>query len=692
MKKRNKMNVFCVQKSKYLVALSMIAVNSLFVATAAHAEDVEYNQLETIVIRGQKIDKNINEVSGGVTVIDGEKLLSSEIQDVNELATQAPNVVLDSFGNISIRGVSGGGAATGGAAFITGSRARISTVVDGTTQDWSGYNFTPSTLWDIDQIEIMRGPQSTTQGASAMAGSVVINTNDPSYEQEVAVRAAIDHYDNGNIKHNLAFMVSGPMIEDELAYRIAIDTSKGDGWVNYEIYDYDVPNLSESESINVRGKLLWEPKAIPELAAKLTVNYHKNEGEHSNFVSNTEHGIATQTADITEMVARVQDSDEDAIALDVDYQLTSAWSNILHLSYTDTDIYADGYYGNSGLLSLSTYLIEQESAVFENRIVYNPENKKLKGVFGLYIANKDSLIDANQNGFAIDTEYTTTTTAAYAEATYALSVVTKLTAGLRIENEDIDKAGSLAGNDPLDQDSNETYVLPKLALTYAVNNVTTLGASVTMGYSPAGTGIGFNSTYTGFEVFNYDSEEVISYELSSKSYFANGSTLNANLFYNDYNDYQALTGLMIENVKQAHIYGFELEGTTPLTDSLDLFGSIGLLQSEVDESDSYEGNNLSSAPDSNLAIGLNQYIGENWLVGADITYVGGYYSDLDNSSDNKVGDVAISNARIQYTNGDFTVNGYVKNLTNEDAVYYRAGSLASAGQTRTFGLNVIYRM
>lgn len=674
-----------------LVALSVIAFNSLLASSMTHAAPLA---LDTIIVTGEKIDRSYQETVTAITVVPEDDLTSSSDNQVKDLATKVPNVITDSFGHIAIRGVSGGGAATGGVALMTGARARVATVVDNSPQDWSGYNFAPVNLWDVKQVEVLRGPQSTTQGATAIAGALVVNTNDPTFEQEAAIRAGLESYENGNIKHNLAVMSSGALIDEELAYRIALDQTKGEGWLNYDTSGYsdDLPNLSESESRNIRGKLLWQPSAVPELSAKLTVNRITNTGEHANFASNTETGIATRTmtiADASGALSRHQDSSENRIAADIDYRIADGITNALHLSHIDSDIYADGYGYASGTTS-HTYDIQQTTKSVENRLVFSQPNAQFSGVLGLFASRKSSVIDATQGVINIDTDYETTTTAAYGEGTYALSDTLALTSGLRIEKEKTDKTGSFFSTTEVDQNTDQTYYLPKIALAHKVTDTTTLGASIRKGYSPSGTYIN-----TSGDVFSFDSEEVTAYELSSKSDFGLGTTLSANLFYNDYTDYQALSGFTIVNVEEAYTYGLELEASTWANDTLELHGSVGLLRSEIERYEAAttsQGNDLSSAPESNLRLGFTQLIGDAWSFGADITYVGEYYSDLSNSADNKVGNYTVTDANVQYTNGALTINGYVKNLTDEESTYYRADSLAAVGQSRTIGLNATYRM
>ncbi|KZM45034.1 TonB-dependent receptor [Marinomonas sp. SBI22] len=679
-----------------LIALSIIGINSLMISSAVNAEVVE---LEKIVVTGEKIDKSIKDTTTAVTVFTEEKLESGEVNEAKSLATKAPNVVENTFGHISMRGISGGGAATGGLALMSGSRARIATVVDGATQDWSGYNFAPTNLWDTKQVEILRGPQSTTQGSSAIGGAIVINTNDPTFEQEAAIRLGLENYDNGNFKHNMAIMSSGALVEDELAYRIAADQTKGSGWLNYDTSGYsgDLPDLDDSKNQNLRGKLLWKPSKTPELSAKLTIIQLRNEGEHANFVDNSSEGVGDllTVSDTEGAVSRVQDSKEDAISTDIDYEIKPGITNSFHIGQIDSDIYADGYgYANSATTT-HTYDIEQKTKSLENRIIFNQENSKITGVVGLFASDKDAVIDATQGTTVIDTEYTTKTTAIYGEGTYSLSDKTKLTTGIRIENEDTDKTGSFSVFSEDELNTDKTYTLPKLAISHDITSSTTIGASVRKGYSPSGSFIETNFTTFTSEVGYYNSEEVTAYELSSKSDFGQGTNLNINLFYNDYTDYQAASGFSIVNVDKATTYGLEVEATTWANDNLELWGSIGLLKTEIDEyktTSSNEGNKLSGAPETNTAIGFTQYFGDEWSFAADITYVGSYYSNLANTDTSKVGNYTITNAQAQYALGELTLNAYVKNLTNEDAVYYREGSIAAIGQSRTVGVSAVYRM
>ncbi|OOV87992.1 TonB-dependent receptor [Oceanospirillum linum] len=672
------------------VTIAVISINAALISVNTFAENS--TQLETLVVTGEKIDKNIKETTTAVTIIHGEDLTSGETKGVKELATQAPNVVISSFGNVAIRGMSGNGAASGGYALITGARSRVSTVIDGGTQDWSGYNFTPSGVWDAKQVEVLRGPQSTTQGTSSIAGALVIKTNDPTFTDESSIRAGLESYENGNLKYNLGVMSSGALIDDELAYRIALDGTKGEGWMNYAQTSNELdtgPDVDDAENYNMRGKLLWEPAGNPNLTAKLTVEHHKYEGEYLSWANDEGDNFSGSLMTLgSGNNIRLQDSKTDSVAVDIDYNLGNGINNVLYVAYNKSKVSFDEYPG------ITLLDITKDTTTIENRIIFNQPNKALMGVIGLFASKKDADTDITYRGrdWFTANDTSTTTLALYGEGSYALTEKTNLIGGARLEREEADRLIVNDGRTDVDHDDSETNFLPKIGITHAISNTTTLGANVRKGYSPGGSAYQWDSTR---EFYIYDSEEIIAYEVSSKSQFENGTTLNTALFYNDYSNYQAMYNDRINNIDSAHTYGLEVEAATWATDDLQLRGSIGLLRSEINNDETSKGNELPSAPEINLSLGFTQYIGEYWSFGADTTYVGEYYSDLDNTEDYKAGDYVRADARIQYVNGSLTIDGYVKNLTDENIIYQINGGSsvrASVGQTRTMGLSATYHM
>ena len=675
------------------VAVAVISINAAFISANTFAENT--TSLPTLIVTGEKVDKDIKDTTTAVTVIGEESYASGEAKEVNDIVVQAPNVTTAGFGTINIRGINGAGAAVGSNAFMTGGSPRITTSVDGISEAWGGYNFTPAGLWDTQAVEVLRGPQSTSQGTSAIGGAVVIKTNDPSFIPESTIRLGLEQYNNDNLIYNLAAMNSGTLITDELAYRLTFDGTTGEGWVDYDVADSDAadsPDLDDSESMNFRGKLLWEPANIEGLTAKLSITHRKNTGEYLSWINGDSTNYSSQTSSIDSSSyanTRLQDSTVDSIAVDVDYQISDNLKNQLQVSYNSQDASFDEYPGTTLLRKT------EDTVAVENRIIITPNNSNLASLIGVYASQSDTTLDVDFG--SSDSNYfiangTKTTLAVFGETTYDATEKLSITAGGRVENENQDRTLVKASTYTLDQNDSETILLPKLSATYDITEKTTLGASVRQGYNSGGAALNWNTN----EYYTYNKEEVTAFELSSKTRF-NRMSVNTSLFYNDYSDYQAYTSYTLENVESVQTYGAELEITALATDDLELRGSIGTLQNKIsatsDDTSEWDGNKLTYAPELNLGLGFTQYIGDNLSFGADATYVSEYYSDLDNTEDYKSGDYIITDARIQYTVGDLTIDGYITNLTNEDVVYLiNRGTRASVGQSRTVGLSATYRM
>lgn len=676
-------------QAKRMNYLSYSIAVAIGMSVSLPAVSAENSQTETIVVTGERMDKSLKDTTTAVTVIGEDQLANGEKTSINDIATSAPNVVTAGFESISIRGIDGAGVATGGNAFYSGGKARVSTIVDGVAQAWLGQGYTPSRSWDVKQVEVLRGPQSTSQGTNSIGGALVVQTNDPTYYWETKLRAGFETYENGNVKNNLAIMTSGPLIQDELAFRLALDGNKGDGWMNYTQSTNeleDAPDVEEAENINARLKLLWEPSAIPGLSAKLTYNRHTYEGEYLSFASVDY--VNDPALILGAENTRLQDSLAQSVALDIDYDFDNGISNSLHIAYLTSDVEFDQYPSAFNVVS------DVDNLTVENRLLVQNPGSDFSSVLGLYYSKADTKTELSTG---TDIDGTTTTSAAYGETTYTLNPAFKLVGGVRFENEDFEHRGtdvqSRNGLFDVEDNRNNNIFLPKVGAIYYFDDTTTVNASVRKGYNSGGHALDF----TAQEYYDYDQETVIAYEAGLLKEFKGGQ-FSTSLFYNDYSGYQAYVDSRFDNIEESRTYGVELAGSIWVTTSTQLRASAGYLETKIVKDDVAEsGLELPNAPSSNLSAGFTQYIGQNFSVGADVTYVGKYYSDLENSEDYTAGDYVTADARLQYTIGDFTLDGYVTNLTDEDVVYQyqvssRGTTKASVGQTRTFGLNATYRM
>ncbi|MDP5253207.1 MULTISPECIES: TonB-dependent receptor [unclassified Vibrio] len=684
-----------IKVSPLAIAVASALFTGAVITPSAQAKTADQT-LDTITVTGEKMGRSLQETTSAVTVITEDDLAHSN-ETVSDIATSAPNVNYEGFGNLAIRGVSGSGAALGGVAFYTGSKSRISTVIDGDSSAWSGYSYLSSGIWDTKQVEVLRGPQSMTQGTNSIGGALVVETNDPTFDWESAVRVGAERYENSNTTQNLAVMVSGPIIDDELAFRIAFDGEKGDTWLNYAQANTELddgPDVEALQNSNLRAKFLWQPSDMPKLQAKLTLTNSRSQGEFTSWANDSDSGFSTQTQTLGDGSAwddvRLQNSDQSGIATDIDYAVSDRTTNSTHLSYRYTNIYFYTYPSASVTLDQGLHKIN-----FENRTLYKGET--FDGLLGVYLSREEEKLNISGTS-SIGADGTTNTAAIYGQGGYDVTDDLQVTLGARVQHDAIDRdfSGSNARfSTSYDEGVDDTVLLPKLALSYALSPRTTWGASVQRGYNAGGGGAEFS---TGdYDYYTFEKETSISYETGIKSQLSANLNVAANLFYNDFDGYQAYTDGYIVNIDKAHTYGAELEAKYWATADLELRSSMGLLSSKVDNSDSSSlGDELTFAPDFNASLGFTQYLTDNLSLGGNVNYVGEYYSDVANSEDLTAGDYTTANVKLQYLYGPLTFDAYVNNLTDEDVVYFKQNSgtsyRASVGQTRTMGLMVTYKM
>ena len=654
----------------------------------------EPSHTDVMIVTGEKMDRDIKDTTTAVTVIHGEDIDHTGAKTVNDVVIKAPNVVTSGFGSVNIRGVNGSGAATGFYAIRSGARQRVDTNVDGVSDAFTGYNFSGSGVWDVQQVEVLRGPQSTTQGENSIGGAVSVKTNDPTFAPEYAIRGGAEVYENGNVMKNVALMASGP-INDELAYRFAFDGTDGQSYITYDGDSIPV-DPEDSQNLNFRGKLLWEPAFNEDLSIKLTTNYRKADGNYLNW-ANWDGGTGYEDETLTlgtnyneylgrdySYNTRIQDSDVYNVSTEINYKINSQVTSKTLISYNSQRNIFDQY------PTEQTYNFKDKTAKIESQLTFTPTDSKVDGFVGVMAADRKNTVSSES--YSTEGSTDETRVGVFGEMNYYIDEQFTVTAGARVQREKQHRefSASYVTNE-VDNDIQDTYLLPKLAFTYSPVEDTTFGISVRQGYNSGG--LGYYNYSGASEVYTYESESVTAYELSAKTAFNNSTSINTAIFYNDYEDYQGISDYKITNVDQSHTMGLEVELSHWLTDSLEIRPAIGLLRTEVDSDDSFAGNELSNAPDLNASLALTQYVGENLTLGADVTYVSEYYSDLDNTEDYKAGEYAIIGTSVDYTIGDLLISGYITNLTDEDVVYLiNGGYRASVGQSRTVGLNLTYRM
>ncbi|MEI6894848.1 MAG: TonB-dependent receptor [Colwellia sp.] len=671
------------------VLLNTLVVSNAFAEDASPKTEAATEQLESIeriIVLGEKTERSLKDTASSVSVISEEVLKTMRYISINEAVSEIPNVVVLRGAVPDIRGVSGNGSATGFNGVSGGARARVTTLIDGVAAPFMADLTGDTGIWDIEQIEVFRGPQSTINGRNSMGGMIYIKTKDPSYDWEGAARLG---YRDQDRYVDTSFMLSGPIVDEQLAFRLTAQNLDGEAYDNSVIFDDNPPkhDLDELKTTRVKAKLLWEPKAIDNLSALFTYSSNEEKG-------NT--GRTYFTADdpwkFVPMNQRYMDTSSDTVSVKLDYKISDDLAFDILIATMDYEWGFDSY--EETATAEQTLLMNEDNLTIDSKIRFGMTNKDLFGFVGLSYFKRDQYYQSISVSFPYGGDDESESTAIYGEVNIGLNQDLTLIVGGRVEKESQYRTyeGSILDND-------KTITLPKVVLQYAVSDSTTATVSARKGYNAGG---GAYDWFSG-EYYYYDSEEVITYETGVRSSFSSGDiNVSGNLFYNDYSDYQG-TDLdrRISNIDTVTTYGLEVELSAMLSQNLRLNIGLGLLESEIeDNSEGFshiDGNELSSAPGYTANLGLTYWLTDALTTSFSYNMVDEYFGEVSNTEERVAGDYQVARVSINYEMEQWQFNLFVNNAFDEEGITafepisdrYTQG-YAGIVDPRTFGGSVTF--
>ena len=159
---------------------------------------------------GERQAQTWHDTASSVAVITGEMNESLAGADrVEQLLFLVPNVQHGSGGTgPTIRGQDSTGVLRDLPAFLGGTRPRVTLQVDGRAVSFNEFVFGLASVWDVDQVEVYRSPQTTTQGRNSIGGAIFIETRDPDYDWNGRVRVLGGNYDTWQASG----VISGPIV------------------------------------------------------------------------------------------------------------------------------------------------------------------------------------------------------------------------------------------------------------------------------------------------------------------------------------------------------------------------------------------------------------------------------------------------------------------------------------------------
>lgn len=690
----------------------------------APQQDADDGGLQTIVVTAQRRSEPLQKVPIAVSALDAERIKEAGFRDVEDLTSTVPNLNISALWGTSnpkifMRGI-------GNNNFNQTAESKVAVYLD------QVYLSAPSgqlfQMFDLDRIEVLRGPQGTLYGKNATGGAISVYSKLPGDEVEGYARAGYGNYDAVDLE--AAFTVP---LSETLSARVAGTLSNRDGYV------LDVGSgefVNDVDEWAARAILRWQPSADVDIA----LNFHGGASDATN--NNSSHrglfdpdelangnAVRLPAADIiagegvdvlgyrdpnpdpyvnTYGVDTFSDLELFGVSLVGDIEFDNfTLTSVTGYERSERAIRQDGNGAPSTIFTIDWGPSTFESISQEFRLSSNGDGgfSWLLGVFAFHETGEvDNFYNLADVSFALggieafDQNYTqkTDTLAAFAQGTLALTDRLNFTLGGRINYEKrtldhqsfatTEEGVSLLPGPLFDLDLKDSWTewSGRAALDYEIADDVLAFASINRGFTSGGFNTGaFNDPVGAERVF--DPETVVSYELGLKSTLLD-RRLRVNLtgFIYDYSDLQVFTftpgGLQfIENASNARVEGIEMEVQSKPFDNLELGASIGLLNSEYRDftrdlggvTEDLSGNRLTGAPNTQYNI-VGKYTvpvspGDIWVRG-DFTYTGNrFYDERELEEISSEGATTNLNASIGFTDIDerFEISAWVRNLTNE---------------------------
>jgi iron complex outermembrane receptor protein len=651
------------------------------------AQEGGVTELEGIVVTGEKIDRPYLDTFTSVGVATNEDIKNYHLDDLGDTFNQMANVrsFSSNRGNngFQIRGVNADGVTQ-----PANSAPLISVIIDGATQNVEGTKRGARGTWDVKQVEVLRGPQSTLYGRTALAGAVVIETNDPTYTPEMEAKGVIGDQE----RRDGAFMISGPIIDNQVAFRIAGEWR--DQVKDITFADPANEELGEDTYRNLRGKILIEPKDVAGLSALLTFS-HTFDNPSANAVTGPD--FFARRFDGTSIGTEFREVTSNNYISNVAYGLADGYKIRSLSSYIDTDLELSSPPSTASLFSRDD-LRDGEDFTQDLRLEIDDKARGLSGVIGLFYGsfNTDTdtsiLADAGIIGggapigvivplqvgtFTNETE----TKAIYADMRYKFYGGWSVIGGARYQMDTVHNTADTVGflGNSFDLEAEFNVILPKYGLAYDIDDTQTVALTATRGYRQ-----GFSEVLLspGGGVNEVAPEFVWTYELAYRKTTADKRlTYGVNVFYNKYTDQQiTITDPILDplantfNAGESESYGAEIEARYDFGNGLTVFGAVGLLKTEFKDFDdaaciggTCTGNEFPEAPNLTFSFGGTYKHASGFFASASANYTGDYYtaSDVNNLSVFEIENRFLVNAKIGYEYESMTISAFADNIFDE---------------------------
>jgi len=669
---------------------------------------VKSAELEEIVITADYRGITEGDFPASISVLSSDLIRDRAAQHFEEVINSIPNFnVSGGTGRSRFFQIRGIGERS---QFVEPINPSVGLLIDNV--DYSGAG-SVATMMDIDQIEVLRGPQGTRYGANALAGLINIKTRDPESEYASSLKASLGDYAH----QTLGFTATGP-ITALSSFRLAAETHQSDGYYTNRFLNRDDVNQRDETSLRGKLQLISAPESQNRWKMLLTLASTRIDDGYDAFtLDNSRTTLSDQPGhDRQESTSLAIDSTLQLAA--VDLQLLASMANTdseygYDEDWTFVGIHPDGY------SSFDNYLRSRNTQSLEARIISKApihtgqlSTDWMGGIYSLRTQEDLTRFYTYDSDFQSDFDFSNL--AMFTQLDTAFSEQWQLSTGLRVERRNASYSDSRA----VTFDPQETFWGGRLALQYFPYERKMLYLSLSRGYKAGG----FNTDGSlDADLRQFKAEYLIEWELGAKLSLAEDTLqLKAAVFYDQRRDQQVKSSQLrvrannstefveyLGNAAHGTNRGLELESRWLATDKLTLFANIGLLQARFDEFVNEAGDNLAGrdqaqAPSYTFNLGANIDSGP-WhtrvsLDGKDEFY----FSDRHNLKSTAY---RLLNGNVSYIQRSWRLSLWGRNLTNKDYTIRGFGSFGNDprkgyitepyvqyGEPRMIGIDIEYEL
>ncbi len=657
-----------------VVAVAVAMATFFAAGKAAAVDDPVVDEVVVSVFRTTGPES----LPASITVLDADEIRRSSVQHFEELIARVPNLNYSGDGNraryFQLRGI-------GELEQYQGApNPSVGFIIDDI--DLSGLG-SAATLFDVDQIDVLRGPQGARYGASALAGLIFVRSAEP----EDAVAAGIEATAGSDDTTALGGMLTGP-ISDTAAYRLAVQHYDSDGNRRNRYLGRDDTNGQDETT--ARGKLRWQLGDGWQF--DLTGLYADIDNGYDAW-SVDNHKQAT----VSDKPGRdVQETAAGSLRVTGHFGEVATFVAITSLARTDSWFSFDADWGNDAFWNTPQYgfaIYDYFSATKrardtdsqEFRLVSGPDGRLfgrvdwLVGAYGLNLDERIDVIDTGRDDFwcilpcvtPFASAFDSRSRALFAELGMPLGGAWRIDVGARWERWEADYADGAVTFGP-----DDNLWGGHVNVSWQAADTTMLYARAARGYKAGGFNLDANAPP---DRVPYRSETLWNAELGIK-YLAADRRLRADLvtFWMERDDMQVKVpvqdtagnpiafSFLTANARRGRNLGVEAAVDWRFAEQWAVHGSLGLLDADIERFDyvrDLEGRGQAHAPAYTFMVGATWEHALGWFVRADITGSDAFYFDY--SHDQKSRATERANLRFGRSWNAWSVEFWGQNIFDE---------------------------